>query len=255
MPKIIHAISGPRNISTALMYSFAQRPGCAVIDEPMYGVYLKELDPDHPGKEETLTQWPTSVEGVKDWVRSFDHCQELYLKNMAHHMDGQPWHWVEPSAYLFWIRHPRKVVQSFTKVIDTIVPKDIGLLEEWDQFQQLQHGNVPVVVVDSDEMLSNPARNMAILCQALGLPPREEMMNWPPERKNTTDLGGHIGMRTSTKAKDLVRPRPCLNRFEKITKPSSRRHYRRTRHFITIDYNSKLCYNSSIQEIRTSKFG
>ena len=50
MPKIIHAISGPRNISTALMYSFAQRPGCAVFDEPMYGVYLKKLDPDHPGK-------------------------------------------------------------------------------------------------------------------------------------------------------------------------------------------------------------
>lgn len=183
MPKIIHAISGPRNISTALMYSFAQRPGCEVIDEPMYGVYLKELDPDHPGKEETLAHWPTSVQGVKEWVRSFDHCQELYLKNMAHHMDGQPWHWVEPSAYLFWIRHPRKVVQSFTKVIDTIVPKDIGLLEEWDQFQQLQHGNVPVVVVDSDEMLSNPARNMAILCQALGLAPREAMMNWPPGKK------------------------------------------------------------------------
>ena len=90
---------------------------------------------------------------------------------------------MEPSAYLFWIRHPRKVVQSFTKVIDTIVPKDIGLLEEWDQFQQLQHSNVPVVVVDSDEMLANPARNMAILCQALGIAPMEEMMNWPPGKK------------------------------------------------------------------------
>lgn len=65
MPKIIHAISGPRNISTALMYSFAQRPGCAVFDEPMYGVYLKKLDPDHPGKEEVLAHWPTTLEGVR----------------------------------------------------------------------------------------------------------------------------------------------------------------------------------------------
>ena len=42
MPKIIHAISGPRNISTAIMYSFAQRPGCSVFDEPLYGIYLKD---------------------------------------------------------------------------------------------------------------------------------------------------------------------------------------------------------------------
>jgi len=48
MPKIIHAISGPRNISTALMYSFAQRPGCAVCDEPMYVLYLEILAVDHP---------------------------------------------------------------------------------------------------------------------------------------------------------------------------------------------------------------
>ena len=43
MPKIIHAISGPRNISTAIMYSFAQRPGCSVFDEPLYGIYLKDF--------------------------------------------------------------------------------------------------------------------------------------------------------------------------------------------------------------------
>ena len=101
MPKIIHAISGPRNISTALMYSFAQRPGCVVIDEPMYGVYLKKLDPHHPGKKETLVQWPTTIEGVRDRVAALSSYDEIYLKNMAHHMDGEPWYWVEPSAYVF----------------------------------------------------------------------------------------------------------------------------------------------------------
>ena len=54
MPKIIHAISGPRNVSTAIMYSFAQRSGCTVFDEPLYGIYLKDTDVHHPGKEEVL---------------------------------------------------------------------------------------------------------------------------------------------------------------------------------------------------------
>ena len=33
--------SGPRNVSTALMYSFAQRPDTRVVDEPLYGHYLR----------------------------------------------------------------------------------------------------------------------------------------------------------------------------------------------------------------------
>ncbi|MGI8649730.1 MAG: sulfotransferase family protein, partial [Rubrobacter sp.] len=31
--------SGPRNVSTALMYSFRQRPDTSVVDEPFYGHY------------------------------------------------------------------------------------------------------------------------------------------------------------------------------------------------------------------------
>ena len=33
--------SGPRNVSTALMYSFAQRPDTRVVDEPLYAHYLR----------------------------------------------------------------------------------------------------------------------------------------------------------------------------------------------------------------------
>jgi hypothetical protein len=40
MPRIIHAISGPRNISTALLYAFSQRSGCVGVDEPFYGPFL-----------------------------------------------------------------------------------------------------------------------------------------------------------------------------------------------------------------------
>src|ERR687883_192922 len=41
--------SGPRNVSTALMYSFRQRPDTLVVDEPLYGHYLRVTSADHPG--------------------------------------------------------------------------------------------------------------------------------------------------------------------------------------------------------------
>ena len=46
--------SGPRNVSTALMYAFAQRSDTRVIDEPLYGHYLRVSDAAHPGANEVM---------------------------------------------------------------------------------------------------------------------------------------------------------------------------------------------------------
>ena len=43
--------SGPRNLSTALMYAFAARGDCAVWDEPFYAAYLAATGIDHPMRE------------------------------------------------------------------------------------------------------------------------------------------------------------------------------------------------------------
>ena len=40
--------SGPRNISTALMYAFAQRADTTVVDEPLYAHYLSHTDAHTP---------------------------------------------------------------------------------------------------------------------------------------------------------------------------------------------------------------
>src|SRR5436309_16065854 len=46
--------SGPRNISTAMMRAFENRPDTAVIDEPFYAAYLRATGIDHPLRAETL---------------------------------------------------------------------------------------------------------------------------------------------------------------------------------------------------------
>src|SRR5690606_17661251 len=46
--------SSPRNISTAMMYSFAQRSDTTVVDEPLYAHYLLQSGAAHPGREGTL---------------------------------------------------------------------------------------------------------------------------------------------------------------------------------------------------------
>ena len=54
MSTIINLLSGPRNVSTALMYSFAERSDTAVVDEPLYGHYLKLTRAPQPHRDELL---------------------------------------------------------------------------------------------------------------------------------------------------------------------------------------------------------
>ena len=56
--------SGPRNISTAMMRAWENRPDCAVIDEPFYACYLTESGAQHPCRDAVLASQPTRREQV-----------------------------------------------------------------------------------------------------------------------------------------------------------------------------------------------
>ena len=56
--------SGPRNISTALMYSFGNRDDFEIIDEPFYANYLIETGLDHPMRKEIILSQPENVTTV-----------------------------------------------------------------------------------------------------------------------------------------------------------------------------------------------
>ncbi|MCB0689154.1 MAG: hypothetical protein KDC53_21600, partial [Saprospiraceae bacterium] len=65
---IINLVSCPRTISTALMYSFAQRSDMSVLDEPFYGVYLEKTEFDHPGKNEIKKSLPLEEDAVLNQI-------------------------------------------------------------------------------------------------------------------------------------------------------------------------------------------
>ena len=50
--------SGPRNISTALMRAFENRPDTEVIDEPFYAAYLQQTGLVHPMRDDVLKSQP-----------------------------------------------------------------------------------------------------------------------------------------------------------------------------------------------------
>ena len=56
--------SGPRNLSTALMRSFAQRDDCQAWDEPFYAAYLTKTGIDHPMRNKIIEDGMSSSNDV-----------------------------------------------------------------------------------------------------------------------------------------------------------------------------------------------
>ena len=60
--------SGPRNISTAMMRAWGNRPDTFVCDEPLYAHYLHVTGRQHPGADEVVGVGETDVKKVVAWL-------------------------------------------------------------------------------------------------------------------------------------------------------------------------------------------
>lgn len=175
---IINLISSPRNISTALMYSFAQRIDIKVIDEPFYAYYLLKSGAKHPGREEIINSQPTTIQGVCDWIDDIASKNEVvFVKNMAHHLIETDLDFLEKFTNVFLIRDPALLIASFAKVIEKPTMEAIGIARQFEIYERLSlSGHCPVI--DSGNILANPKNALKKLCKEIDIPFKEEMLNW-----------------------------------------------------------------------------
>lgn len=175
---ILNLISGPRNISTALMYSFAQRDDTRVYDEPFYAVYLNVSGAQHPGRDEVLKTQSSSEEVVQKQILSSKDKPVVFIKNMAHHMEVLPQPFFHNGVNIFLIRDPAQIIASYAKVIETPVMRDIGVAYQYYLFNTLrEHKNEPIVL-DSGLLLRNPAAVLEELCHRCAIGFQSSMLTW-----------------------------------------------------------------------------
>ena len=174
--KIINLISGPRNLSTALMYSFSRRPDTTVIDEPFYAHYLSTTGIDHPGRDETLKFMSADINEVLSNIFLNQKCEVLFLKNMAHHHQQMKLDFLEKMTNLFLVRNPHQLIASFAQVIQNPTMQDIGLEKSWELFNIVKRQNP--IVLDSAEILKDPKGLLKKLCKKLQIKFYDEMLSW-----------------------------------------------------------------------------
>ncbi len=175
----INLWSGPRNVSTALMYAFAQRSDTRVVDEPLYGHYLRVDDAVHPGMDEVMATMDCNGERVvRDLV--LGPCKEpvLFMKQMAHHLVALDRSFLEQTVNVLLIRDPVQMLPSLAQNLPLPNLRDTGLAIQSDLYQQLLTLGQEAPILDSRQLLLDPPGVLQALCRRIGIPFEERMLRW-----------------------------------------------------------------------------
>lgn len=173
--------SGPRNLSTAMMYSFSARGDCAVVDEPFYATYLAKTGLDHPMRDQILASQPQDPAQVIERICGSDTGKypHFYQKHMTQHMlPSVPRDWMRDVQNVFLIRHPARVIASYAAKRENPSLDDIGFRQQAELYDFARQMGEPVVI-DSYDIRQDPAKALGSLCAAIGLDFTNAMLQWP----------------------------------------------------------------------------
>jgi len=172
--------SGPRNLSTAMMRSFGARADFTVWDEPFYAPYLKATGRDDPGRSEILAAHETNAAIVAEQCLKETGTDYFFQKQMPLHMrPGFPLEWAAGAKHFFLLRHPARVIASYTKVRPGVTIEDFGFRAQRRLYETLtEMTGTPPPVIHSEDILKRPKAALTALCKAIGIPFDDAMLRW-----------------------------------------------------------------------------
>lgn len=175
----INLWSGPRNVSTALMYAFAQRPDTRVVDEPLYAHYLRVADPGHPGAAEVMASMEADAAQVIQKV-ILGPCDRpiLFVKQMAHHLVELDWAFMAKTVNVLLVRDPEEMLPSLVQNLPQATLRDTGLAKQTELLDFLRGLGQNPPVLEARELLRNPKAVLGELCQKIGIFFDEGMLSW-----------------------------------------------------------------------------
>jgi hypothetical protein len=206
--------SGPRNISTAMMRAFENRPDTAVVDEPFYAAWLAAGGADHPMREEILASQPTDWAAVAAMLTGPvpGGRPVFYQKHMAHHVTpDMDLAWMASCRNTFLIRAPEEVLASYAVRRAEVTLEDIGFPQQVALLdREADRLGVPPPVIDARDVLEHPAATLRALCEALGIPFLESMLSWPPGPRPTDGVWAPAWYDAVERSTAFAPPRPPI---------------------------------------------
>lgn len=172
----------PRSVSSALERVMLQRGDLDTLHEPfIYLYYLGDArksldhfdpDPDHP----------TGYEGIREMIFEQARNRTVFVKDMCYYVTnyfGADTLMLREAVHTYLIRTPARSVPSYHRLDPAVTREEIGLEAVYRHFDTVANfrGTAPLVI-DAEDLTSDPAGTLRAYCEAVGLPFLEHSLHW-----------------------------------------------------------------------------
>jgi len=88
-------------------------------------------------------------------INNLSTTNNVFVKGMAHHFIHNDFFFILKGKNIILIRHPKKLIASFSKVIKSPSINDMGIKKASELFLFLKKNNKTPIVIDSGELMIN----------------------------------------------------------------------------------------------------
>ncbi|MBA0783261.1 hypothetical protein Gotri_001008, partial [Gossypium trilobum] len=206
--EVIHSWSAPRSLSTSLMYSFSQRDDIEVLDEPLYGTFLRVTGVERPYREDVLSKMECDGNKVVDNIiygpgkNRYRYCKHIAKQRVP----GLPNDLLQKGKHFILIQNPLNILVSYVNLykgiayfmnltaytledlkisgssFEKVVPPsflELGLGDLVSIYSELCALGKPPPVIDAADLQQNPEDTLRGLCKDLDIPFHDAMLRHP----------------------------------------------------------------------------
>ena len=211
MANIVALWAVPRSTSTAFEWMMRQRGDITCLHEPFGEAWYQGETPLWPRvRDDSLRVPGLTLESVWDTMQNLAKKGPVFSKDFPHYIDHM-WddEMLSHFTHSFLIRNPAMTITSMYDKWPDFHEKEVGFAEQRELFERLMDKTgSPPPVIDSDDLLENPAGIVEAWCKAVGLPFIESALSWEPGARDEVSWwdGGsfHANLRNS----DGLKPQP-----------------------------------------------
>lgn len=183
MHKIVALWAVPRSTSTAFEWMMRQRGDLDCLHEPFGEAWYQGEDPFWPRfKPGDKTTPGLTLVSVWEDIQARARKGPVFIKDFPHYINHM-WDadFLAHFTHAFLIRDPALTITSMYAKWPDFDAAEVGFPEQRALYDLLTALNgTPPPVIDSGDLLENPARTVKAFCEAVDIPFIEDALSWEP---------------------------------------------------------------------------